>query len=234
MVNNLHQPALYAKGYRLTQSHCVSIETCQNNGTCVNRQGSFSCACPSNSKITGKLCQFTEKVCKNKCQKNETCYPKENQLGYECIANPLTVSMEYPLDSSQRPFQDWMKYDIAQNVENAIVTSGLNEVGFCICLFCSFCSVLFCPVLFCFVLFCFVLFCFVLFVCLFVRLFVRFCLCVCLLIIKLVSLFFVYLFVAIISLWLFAFREKSTVTNAMIFVFICRDHKTSKVRVHSW
>jgi hypothetical protein len=97
----------------------------------VNRPGSFSCTCP-NSGITGKLCQFDEKKdCEGKCEQGETCYPKEteNQLGYECITNVRTVSMVYQLDSNQLPFEDWMIYDVAQNVENTIVNNGLNGVS---------------------------------------------------------------------------------------------------------
>ena len=108
------------------------IENCRNNGQCVNRKGSFSCSCPS-ANITGKLCQFTEEICKGKCKAGETCYPKENTLGYECIANVQTVSMVYQLDSSQIPFKDWMIYDIAQSVENAISSRGTSEV--CLCCF---------------------------------------------------------------------------------------------------
>ncbi len=59
-------------------------------------------------------------------------------MGYECITDVRTVSMVYNLDSNQIPFRAWMIYDIAQNVENAIVTTGLNEVSFCFLPFVSF------------------------------------------------------------------------------------------------
>ena len=106
-----------------------SNETCKNNGKCVNRPGSFFCTCP-NSNITGKLCEFDRnKVCQGQCEQGETCYPKDNNEGFECLANARAVSMVYQLDSNQIPFEDWMKYDVAQNIRNAINSNGNNEVS---------------------------------------------------------------------------------------------------------
>ena len=113
---------------QLTLSLCVSIATCKNNGKCVNRPGSSFCACP-NSNITGKRCEFDKKVCNGKCKQGETCYPKDNNDGFECLANVRNVPMVYQLDSNQIPFEDWMKYDVAQNIRNAIFSNDNNEVS---------------------------------------------------------------------------------------------------------
>ena len=40
--------------------------------------------------------------------------------GYECLAEVRTVAMTFRLDEARRPFEDWMKYDIAKEIENAI------------------------------------------------------------------------------------------------------------------
>ena len=40
--------------------------------------------------------------------------------GYECLAEVRTVTMTFRLDEARRPFEDWMKYDIAKEIENAI------------------------------------------------------------------------------------------------------------------
>ena len=105
----------------------ASNETCKNNGKCENKPGSFFCECP-NRNITGKRCEFDKKVCEGKCRQGETCYAKE-VVGHECIANVRPVSMVYQLDSNQIPFEDWMKYDVAQNIRNAIIPNGNNEVS---------------------------------------------------------------------------------------------------------
>lgn len=125
------KPCVYITWFRFMM--LFSLGTCKNNGVCENRPGSFSCSCP-NSNVTGKLCQYDKNICIGKCQKpGEECYPKENSVGYECIANAQTVSMVYQLDGSQLPFENWMIHDIAQSIEKTIVTSGINEV--CIILF---------------------------------------------------------------------------------------------------
>ncbi|XP_028398312.1 protocadherin Fat 4-like [Dendronephthya gigantea] len=106
---------------------CVkSKEICQNNGICTNQQGSFSCACPKPG-VHGKLCQLSDTVCdSDPCKLGEKCYPKENKQGYECLASVQTVSMIYHLDTNQKPFNDWMIYDVAQSVQNGIV-NGLSQ-----------------------------------------------------------------------------------------------------------
>lgn len=40
--------------------------------------------------------------------------------GYECLADVTTVTMTFKLDDARRPFEKWMKYDIAKEIENAL------------------------------------------------------------------------------------------------------------------
>ena len=105
---------------------CVSIDTCSNGGVCKNRKGSFSCEC-RNSTTSGKLCQFREKVCNpNPCDKAE-CYPKEVKQRYECLADVKAVAMVFTLDDARLPFEKWMLYDVAKEIENAINEAAAEQ-----------------------------------------------------------------------------------------------------------
>ena len=95
----------------------------------MNRKGSFSCNC--SSSYEGKNCQFSKNICDGKCKAGETCYAKDNSLGYVCIANAKTITMTYQLDKGQIPFQDWMIYDVLKNIENIVYERDDNDVSFC-------------------------------------------------------------------------------------------------------
>lgn len=86
----------------------------------MNRRGSFSCDCPPST--FGRLCQFKETTCKkpNPCPAPKKCYPKESKQGYECLADVRSVNMVFKLNKARRPFNDWMLYDIAREIKNAI------------------------------------------------------------------------------------------------------------------
>lgn len=93
----------------------------------MNREGSYSCSCPKSTR--GKLCQFNRTICEGKCVAKGKCYPTEPKPGYECIDDVRTVAMVFRLDDSRLPFEDWMLYDVAKDIENAINYAAIVQTG---------------------------------------------------------------------------------------------------------
>ena len=46
---------------------------------------------------------------------------------YECLADVKTVAMVFTLDDARLPFEKWMLYDVAKEIENAINEAAAEQ-----------------------------------------------------------------------------------------------------------
>ena len=71
---------------------------CQNNGTCINKEGYYTCDCLSD--WTGRLCQLRKDACKpNPCKVDKKCVTVTaaiNSSGHSCVAKSkeMTVTIK--------------------------------------------------------------------------------------------------------------------------------------------